>query len=156
MRKRLKHFFKENKWLITLFFIATLSDATSTILAKMKPGTTELNPISAMLLQPELSLKSIGLLSIPPLVGFVTILILWARFDIEDYMKTLLEAFVTIQIVASINNTLLYLGYKSPIPILLLAAMVGHYFTRFYNLSKPHKQSRLHLKGIPTKPLSEE
>lgn len=155
MISRIKKFFFHNWKMVTVFLFATLFDAYSTAITILKPGTEELNPLGAALIQPEATLHTTLYLSTPPMLLLLLILGLWVRADVTDYWETILEAAATIQIAAGINNTLIYSNIFTPIPILVLAAMVGHYATRLQHIRKREKSTRSLRERLPTTPFSE-
>lgn len=138
---------------IILAISATLFDSASTILALSKPGTTELNPLVNATMMGETFLTQTLSISAIPLTAVVIGIILWARAKIPRMYEVFYEALITVQTVAGINNTLIYIGHPTPWTLILLIAMIGSYATRFYIIWKQSEVQRKLMSRFPSQPI---
>lgn len=154
MKSGWSDFLTKNKAKIILVIIASIFDATSTVLANSKPKTKELNPLGELLLQVEPTLLTILSLSLPPIIVSILIWWTWVRATNKKYSETILESIATLQITAGINNTLIYIEKPTPIPLLIIAALIVHYIKRLHQTWKKEKETKTITQKLPTNQLN--
>lgn len=135
---------------ISFFVVAAVLDAISTSYAAMEHYTKESNPITALLIQPETFYSNIVLTSLQSLTVLAIILLTWAY--IKDNQKIrkeylvappiIITAGATVQILAAINNTMLYHQLNRillVIPFLLIIITLTAALTALFYRMKFHR-----------------
>lgn len=123
---------KEHPFEFLFFILASIIDATSTVLAKTKPGTKELNPISAPFVSSEPSIGTVVILSALPLLVLVVFTPLWARSSKGKVYRLGIRGVGVTQVTAGIHNTLIYIDSANPIAFIAIFCTATHYITRMW------------------------
>lgn len=145
----LKRFLYENRYVIPVFLAGTLADAYATALAVSRPAVVELNPVSGGFIFHGSVLKTTIGVSIPSLLILGLIALIWVRYSQEELMKLAIEGAGVLQLAAAGNNMLLYWGYLTAVPFLVLAALFGSYVTRAFLIWKKNRAGNDMLSRLP-------
>lgn len=140
---------RDNKKKLLLAVAATFFDSISTTLTLLKTSSEELNPVLEATMIGETVLSNTLYISLIPLAAIAVTLVLYSRASNKKVPSTFLEAIIILQVVAGINNTLVYYGEGTPITILLMAAVFGAYAMKSYIYWKLSKIERKLVSQLP-------